>query len=67
VNSFHQWALCGLPAGYQLLAHSADGTIEAIRHQQLRWLGIMWHPEREQPFCRQDLLPIAAELLRKTK
>ncbi len=55
VNSYHQYALTDVPADYQVLAHSADGCVEAIRHQRLRWLGIMWHPEREQPFCPIDL------------
>lgn len=62
VNSYHQYALSQLPADYQLLAQSPDGAIEAMRHRQLPWLGIMWHPEREQPFCPIDLQRIRAVL-----
>lgn len=62
VNSYHQYALSQLPADYQLLAQSPDGAIEAMRHRQMPWLGIMWHPEREQPFCPIDLQRIRAVL-----
>ena len=35
-------------AGFQLaLALAEDGTIEALAHIKLPWVGIMWHPERE--------------------
>lgn len=62
VNSYHQYALTEVPADYQLLARSADGCIEAIRHHSRPWLGIMWHPEREQPFCQLDLQRVRAVL-----
>ena len=62
VNSYHQFALSELPAHYQLLAQSPDGCIEAMRHQSLPWLALMWHPEREQPFCPLDLSRVQAVL-----
>ena len=48
VNSFHDYALLDNSLGEDLyaLAHSEDGVIEAFRHTKHRWLGIMWHPER---------------------
>lgn len=55
VNSFHDMALAGCPDGYQVLARSADGQIEAIGHTVLPWEGWMWHPEREVPFSESDL------------
>lgn len=62
VNSYHQFALSELPAHYDLLAQSPDGCIEAMRHQSLPWLALMWHPEREQPFCPLDLSRVQAVL-----
>jgi len=50
VNSYHDFALDGCPEGYEILAESEDGSIEAIKHKKLHWEGWMWHPERELPF-----------------
>lgn len=55
VNSFHDHALDGCPASYRVLAVSEDGSIEAIRHEDLPFEGWMWHPERETPFADTDL------------
>ncbi len=57
VNSFHAWGVPtdGLGEGLEVLARDAGGSIEALRHHTLPWLGIMWHPEREQPFAEVDL------------
>jgi gamma-glutamyl-gamma-aminobutyrate hydrolase PuuD len=52
VNSFHDLTLDGMPDGYEALATSADGEIEAFRHTQRPVLGWMWHPEREATFHR---------------
>lgn len=65
VNSYHQFVLTELPANYQLLAQSPDGCIEAMCHQHLPWLALMWHPEREQPFCPLDLCRVRAVLLQE--
>lgn len=48
VNSFHDWAIHENDLATDLipLAVALDGTIEAAYHRSLRWLGIMWHPER---------------------
>lgn len=55
VNSFHNFQLDQLGENLSVAARSDDGTIEAITHNQLPWLGIMWHPERETPFIEEDL------------
>ena len=55
VNSYHNLALAACPAGFDVLARSADGEIEAIRHQTLPWEGWMWHPEREPAFAVDDI------------
>ena len=55
VNSYHDLALAACPDGFEVLARSADGEIEAIRHRSLRWEGWMWHPEREPTLERADI------------
>ena len=54
VNSYHDWGLASCPDGFETLATSLDGTIEAIHHRSLPWEGWMWHPEREEPFSTID-------------
>lgn len=48
VNSYHDWAIPadGLSKDLVALAAVPGGTIEAVRHRDLPWLGVMWHPER---------------------
>lgn len=55
VNSYHNYQLDQLGENLSVAARSDDGIIEAITHNQLPWLGIMWHPERETPFSEDDL------------
>ena len=55
VNSFHNFQLDQLGEKLRVAARSDDRTIEAITHNQLPWLGIMWHPERETHFVEEDL------------
>jgi N5-(cytidine 5'-diphosphoramidyl)-L-glutamine hydrolase len=59
-NSFHRLALAACPTGFQVLATSSDGSIEAIRHESLPWEGWMWHPEREQHLNTDDVLRLKA-------
>jgi putative glutamine amidotransferase len=56
VNSFHD---CGIPVddlgkGLRALA-TADGHVEALAHESLPHLGVMWHPERNSPFSANDV------------
>jgi gamma-glutamyl-gamma-aminobutyrate hydrolase PuuD len=60
VNSYHGYSLSVCPDGFEVLAHSEDGEIEAIRHSSLPWEGWMWHPEREDHFVGNDIHRIKA-------
>lgn len=55
-NSYHNLVLAACPAEFEVLARSADGEIEAIRHQARPWEGWMWHPERETAFANEDIV-----------
>lgn len=50
VNSFHNYSISKLGKDFEVISESHDGEIEAIRHMSYKWLGIMWHPEREKKF-----------------
>ena len=60
VNSYHGYAPDLIPGELTVLAKTADGAVEYIKHKTLPVTGIMWHPERESPFAPEDL-----ELLRE--
>lgn len=60
VNSYHVFSLIGCPRGFEVLARSVDGEIEAIRHLSLPWEGWMWHPEREAAFAAHDIQRLKA-------
>lgn len=49
VNSYHEWGinLSELATDLKPLAVADDGTVEACMHKSLPWLGLMWHPERD--------------------
>ncbi len=57
VNSYHNFALdrdrCG--DGLEAWAWADDDTIEAVIHKTYPQVGLMWHPEREKPFCKDDM------------
>lgn len=57
VNSYHSQAILKdtLSEDMVSLAESEDGIVEALLHKTLPWLGIMWHPEREQVPSESDL------------
>ncbi|CAI8751523.1 N5-(cytidine 5'-diphosphoramidyl)-L-glutamine hydrolase [Pseudomonas sp. IT-P44] len=55
VNSYHGFSLAACPEGFEVLACSGDGEIEAIRHRNLPWEGWMWHPEREDVWAAHDV------------
>ncbi len=46
VNSWHHRCIEHPGPQWQVLAHAPGGSVEAMRHGQLPWLGLMWHPER---------------------
>ena len=55
VNSYHTYSLTECPKGFEIIASSEDGEIEAIRHRTLPFEGWMWHPERETSFNNDDI------------
>ena len=55
VNSFHHLAGKAAGDGFAVLARSDDGIIEAIVGMERAHLGIMWHPERRDEFCKHDI------------
>ncbi len=56
VNSFHNWGATTTAPGWDVCATADDGVVEAVIHRQRRQAGIMWHPERESPFCPRDFV-----------
>lgn len=56
VNSYHNQAikLQTVAQSLEVLAMTADGVVEAVKHSTLPWLGIMWHPEREPLVSKSD-------------
>lgn len=56
VNSYHKYSISYCPQDFKVMAQSEDGEIEAIKHLQLPWEGWMWHPERENPHRKEDLV-----------
>lgn len=54
VNSYHNYAPEFGGGELVVSARAPDGTIEALEHLTLPVLGIMWHPEREEPLSEQD-------------
>ncbi|WP_338277532.1 gamma-glutamyl-gamma-aminobutyrate hydrolase family protein [Corallococcus caeni] len=49
VASFHHWGVAedSMPDGWDVLARSEDGAVEAFANRERRSLGVLWHPERE--------------------
>ena len=56
VNSFHNYGILsdGLGNDLSALAHSDDGVVEALSHSHHKWMGIMWHPERDDHTSEMD-------------
>lgn len=55
VNSFHNYGILSVSDQWTVLARSADGVIKALLHNDEAILTQMWHPEREQPFNKEDI------------
>lgn len=56
VNSFHNFGFQRVVKPLVPLIKAQDGTVEAFRHQDLPWLGVMWHPERDFPESWNNVL-----------
>ncbi|OIR10607.1 MAG: hypothetical protein BEU05_01530 [Marine Group III euryarchaeote CG-Bathy2] len=46
VTSHHHEGVRDLGDGLEVISHAEDGMVEALRHRELPWLGVQWHPER---------------------
>lgn len=56
VNSFHNYCVTGLKGDLREVArHTKDGTFEAFENPQKKIYGMMWHPERVDPFSELDI------------
>jgi len=55
VNSYHNLGATETLPPLEAWAFADDGVIKAVRHQNGRMTGIMWHPERLSPFAQYDI------------
>jgi putative glutamine amidotransferase len=55
VNSYHEYGAYTVQPPLQVMGRANDGVIEAVKHLHLPIYGIMWHPERNNPFTAWDL------------
>ena len=55
VNSFHKWAPGEINCEFSIEARGSDQSVEAVKHVRYPFLGIMWHPEREPVFSKEDI------------
>jgi putative glutamine amidotransferase len=56
VNSFHTNKITSLGKGYDIVATTEEGDIEAFKHNTRNIWGIVWHPERmEKTVLPQDV------------
>ena len=46
VNSFHQNKILKLAEGFDPIATTRGGDIEAFKHRKRNIWGVIWHPER---------------------
>ena len=57
VNSFHDWGISKETMSKNLtaIAHDTSNNIEAFMHKKKKIIGIMWHPERDYKFNKENL------------
>ena len=55
VNSYHRWGCKQACAELEVWARAEDGVVKAVRHRALPVVGVMWHPERLDPFRADDV------------
>lgn len=55
VNSFHNFGATEVHPPLITWAIADDGVIKAVRHPDRRIIGVMWHPERLEPFRAEDV------------
>ena len=55
VNSFHNFGATEAHPPLKTWAIADDGVIKAVRHAGRPMIGVMWHPERREPFTADDV------------
>jgi N5-(cytidine 5'-diphosphoramidyl)-L-glutamine hydrolase len=55
VNSYHNFGATETSPPLEAWAVAADGVVKAVRYKRGRITGIMWHPERLDPFAPRDI------------
>ena len=55
VNSFHNFGARQVSPPLKTWAIADDGVIKSVRHAGRRMVGVMWHPERLEPFAADDI------------
>lgn len=55
VNSYHEYGAFETVPELNILAQSSDKVVEAVEHETLPILGMMWHPEREEDAALFDI------------
>jgi len=71
VNCYHNWGITqmSLGEGVTPIYLAKDGTVEAVSVDDLPWVGVMWHPEREPVFpdsaynLLKDVFPAARRII----
>lgn len=54
-NAFHTWGARATAPDLAVWAQAEDGVIKAVRHVREPLIGLMWHPERLDPFDPRDV------------
>jgi N5-(cytidine 5'-diphosphoramidyl)-L-glutamine hydrolase len=54
VNAYHDFGARKVSGQLISVATSLDGVVMAVEHHEKSVFGIMWHSEREDPFCEQE-------------
>tara|TARA_B100000902_G_scaffold347654_1_gene355079 strand:+ start:10607 stop:11224 length:618 start_codon:yes stop_codon:yes gene_type:complete len=66
VNSYHNYSIKKLSKNFSIICTCNKGSIEAIKHNKYKWMGWMWHPEREKKFDKK-LINIAKKFFNLKK
>ena len=62
VNSFHHQAIKDLANGFQVMAYSEDGLIEAIEKKNV--MSVQWHPEKVNDDNQDKILQMFLTMFR---
>lgn len=55
VNSYHNYGFKNISEDFLVAAKSDDSSIESIEHKNYKIYAIMWHPERNKDFDKDDI------------